>query len=316
MRGTDARLPRRRFLAISAAAASVAGRASAAPVTPTVWRGQALGAMATIILSHPDPAAAKRLLAACTSEVARLERIFSLYRADSAVSRLNRAGALDIPPLELVDLLSRCATFSALTDGTFDVTVQPLFRRYADHFALVNPDPAGPRVDDVLGLVDWRRVEVASDRIALTRKGMAVTLNGIAQGFITDRIADLLRAQGMTDVLVDLGELRALGRHPDGRPWGVGIRGRVDEAAVELADRALAVSAGSGSPFEASGRLNHLLDPATGRCADPARTVVVQAPEATTADALATAFALMPEKRAYAIAASLGQVRVDILLPT
>lgn len=313
MRGTDARLARRRFLAISAVAVGMASRASAAPAPLTVWRGRALGAMATITLSHPDPAAAKHLLAACTSEVARLEGIFSLYHADSAISRLNRAGSLDAPPLELVDLLGRCATFSALTDGTFDVTVQPLFRRYADHFALANADPAGPEVDDALGLVDWRRVEVTPGHVALTRSGMAITLNGIAQGFITDRIANLLRAQGITDVLVDLGELRALGRHPDGRPWRVGIRDRADEAVVDLADRALAVSAGSGSPFEPSGRLNHLLDPATGRCADPARTVVVQAPEATTADALATAFALMPEKRAQAIAEALGQVRVAFL---
>lgn len=313
MLGTEARFARRRFLAISAAAASVTGRAPAAAATPTVWRGQALGAAVSITLSHPDPAAAKRLLAACTSEVVRLEGIFSLYRADSAVSRLNRAGALDAPPLELVDLLGRCATFSALTDGTFDVTVQPLFRRYADHFASTNADPAGPKVDDALGLVDWQRVEVTPGRIALTRNGMAITLNGIAQGFITDRIADLLRAHGMTDVLVDLGELRALGRHPDGRPWRVGIRGRAEEAAMNLADRALAVSAGSGSPFESTGRLNHLLDPATGGCADPTRTVVVQAQEATTADAMATAFALMPQKRAHAIAEALGQVRVNFL---
>jgi thiamine biosynthesis lipoprotein len=313
MPGTSLRPSRRRFFAISAAAAGLAGRPSAATAPLVIWRGQALGAVASLALAHPDRGAAERLLAACTAEIARLERIFSLYRADSAISRLNAEGALDAPPFELVELLDRCAAFSALTGGTFDVTVQPLFRRYADHFARPDANPAGPRVEDVLGLIGWHGIELAAGRVAFARPGMAITLNGIAQGYITDRVADLLRAAGLVDVLVDLGEVRALGRHPDGRPWRVGIAQRperVPAAAVDLADLALATSSGSGSPFEASGRLNHLLDPATGRCADPDRTVTVLAPDATTADALATAFALMPEARARAIASTLADVRL------
>lgn len=306
---------RRRFLAISAAMGVAASPVRAA--TPLVtWRGQALGAEASITLAHPDRAAAQRLLAACTAEIARLEAIFSLYRADSAVSRLNAQGALGAPPIELVEILGRCAAFSELTAGAFDVTVQPLFRRYAEHFARASADPAGPAVDDVLGLVDWRGVRLDPGRVSFARPGMAITLNGVAQGYITDRVADRLRAAGMTDVLVDLGELRALGRHPDGRPWRSGIArpgGGDLVSAVDMADTALAVSCGAGSPFEASGRCNHLLDPATGRCADPARLVVVLAQDATTADALATAFALVPEERARTIAAKLPSVHPSFL---
>ena len=122
----DAKPSRRRFLAISAAAACLAGRPLAAAATPLVtWRGQALGAAASITLAHPDRALAQRLLAACAAEIQRLERIFSLYRPDSAISRLNAAGRLEAPPLELVELLARCAELSALTHGTFDATVQP-----------------------------------------------------------------------------------------------------------------------------------------------------------------------------------------------
>ena len=101
---------RRRFLAVSAAAAALPGTARAAPPL-VVWRGQALGAMASIRLAHPDRMAAERLIGDCVAEIARLEAIFSLYRADSAVCRLNTEGALDAPPLELVELLSRCAAF-------------------------------------------------------------------------------------------------------------------------------------------------------------------------------------------------------------
>jgi thiamine biosynthesis lipoprotein len=305
---------RRRFLAISAVAASsldAPGHTAAPPLV--VWQGGALGAMASIRLAHPDPDEARRLLAACVAEIRRQEAIFSLYRADSAISRLNADGALDAPPLELVELLGRSAGFSELTDGAFDVTVQPLFRRYALHFAQTGADPAGPPVDDLLDLIGWRGVQLAGDRIALARPGMAITLNGIAQGYITDCVAKLLRARGMTRVLVDLGELRALGDHPDGRPWRVGIRrpgAQRPAMGVDLMDLALATSAAAASPFDATRRFNHLLDPATGRCADPSRMVTVTAPDATTADALATAFALMPDKRARAVAALLPDVRL------
>ena len=309
------RIDRRRFLAVSAvaAAAGLAGPARAA-LPLVVWRGQALGAVASIRLAHPDRAAAEAVLGDCTAEIARLEAIFSRYRADAAISRLNDAGALDAPPLELVALLGRCAAVSERTGGAFDVTVQPLFRRYAEHFARPGADPAGPAVEDVLALVGWRGVEAGPERVAFARPGMAITLNGIAQGYVTDRVAELLRARGMTDVLVDLGELRALGRHPDGRPWRTGLAGRTETLELGGGLPALAVSSGAGSPFEPTARLNHLLDPATGRCADPQRLVAVLAPDATTADALATALAVLPVRRARALAAALPEIR-ELLLP-
>ena len=303
---------RRRFLAVSAAAAALPGTARAAPPL-VVWRGQALGAMASIRLAHPDRMAAERLIGDCVAEIARLEAIFSLYRADSAVCRLNTEGALDAPPLELVELLSHCAAFSERTGGVFDVTVQPLFRRYAEHFAAPDADPAGPPIEDALVLVGWRGVEIGPERVAFARRGMAITLNGVAQGYITDRVAELLRAGGMTDVLVDLGELRALGRHPEGRPWRAGLPGRAET--FDLVDgvgaAALAVSSGAGSPFEPTGRFNHLLDPATGRCATPERLVAVLARDATTADAVTTALAVVPTPRA--LAAALPELRALIL---
>ena len=115
---------------------------------------------------------------------------------------------------------------SAATGGTFDVTVQPLWDLYAGHFADPSADPAGPgqaALAAAIALVDWRAVEIDAGQIAYTRPGTAVTLNGVAQGYITDRIADLLRERGFDNVLVELGEIRAIGRHPDGTPWQAGI---------------------------------------------------------------------------------------------
>ncbi len=304
-------LNRRRFLGIAATAAGLAllpGKPFAEGVPVRTWRGVTLGADACIQLAHPDDAEADRLIALCLEEVARLERVFSLYRPDSALSRLNRDGALDAPPADLVRLLSESVAFGQRTGGAFDVTVQPLWQLYAGHFGRPGTDPGGPPTSAIKaarGLVDYRNLRVEPDRIAFARSGMAVTLNGIAQGYVTDRVAERLTAEGMDRVLVDLGEIRALGHHPSGRPWTVGLADPVAEgrtaATLEVADRAVATSGGYGTRFDPAGRFTHLFDPASGGCAREWLAVTVLAPDATTADALSTALSVLPPDRAEAV---------------
>ena len=285
------RLTRRRALGLLAAAAGLplvlrASRGSAEVVT---WHGRALGAPATLVLHHHDRPAAERLVAACAAELDRLESIFSLYRSDSALSELNRIGALAVPPPELVAILDDCRRFHALTGGAFDPTVQPLWRLYAGHFQSGGA-PEGPSPEAIAAAratVGLDAVRASAGRIALARPGMALTLNGIAQGWITDRIVDRLRAAGVTSTLVEMGEIRGLGT------WRVGIAGT--DAVLSLTDRAVATSAPQGFAFDPAGRFTHIIDPRTG--ATPARfaRVTVTAPTAAAADALSTGLALMEE---------------------
>ncbi|MCG8356591.1 MAG: FAD:protein FMN transferase, partial [Kiloniellales bacterium] len=319
-------LSRRRFLSITAAvggsmlAGGAPGFADSNMPGARQWQGTALGARANMTLYHPDAKAARAAIAQARAEIERLERIFSLYRAGSALSRLNRDGVLTAPPLELVQLLSQAETISVLTDGAFDVTVQPLWRLYAEHFAQADADPDGPNdavLAATLGLVDHRALRIDSDRIAFGKPRMAVTLNGIAQGYITDRVALLLRAAGFERVLIDLGEIRALGRHPDGRPWTAGIADPEarDELLQTLAleDRALATSAAAGLRFEPSGRHHHLFDPRTGRGVQQHISVSVVAPSATLADGLSTGFSGMSVEAIEQVCNALPKVSVIVL---
>jgi FAD:protein FMN transferase len=303
-------LSRRRFVSIAASAAAlplVSPHAMATPV-PVVWRGVAMGAMASMTLVHPDRDAARRLIERCLAEITRLEAIFSLYRPDSALVRLNSEGVLDHPPLELVEVLSFAASLSRHSEGAFDVTVQPLFELHARHFAEPHPDPAGPppaRLAEALRLVDHRKVDVASDRITLGRPGMKLTLNGIAQGYVTDRVAALLAAAGLDNVLLDLGEVRGAGERSDGKPWRVGIAHPTAPGetrfSIDLPERpglpALATSGGYGMAFDSERRHHHIFDPATGNSATHHASVTVAAPSAHVADGLSTAIAALPADR-------------------
>ncbi len=295
-------LTRRRFLAVSAAAAVLPGAArGAAPVAR--WQGVALGAPASMTLVGLAPQAAAAVFAAVEREVARLEDIFSLHLPGSAVCRLNAAGRLADPPPELLEVLRLCADLNRVSAGAFDPTIQPLWLLQAARRGAGR----APRTEEIAAArrrCGWQHLSVAPGLVAFARPGMALTLNGVAQGYIADRVAGLLRRRGLTDVLVDMGEIAALGGRPDGSPWRAAVArpdGRILRQ-VTLSERALATSAPRGTLLDPAGRIGHILDPRDGQPGGRWQLVSVSAPRAALADGLSTAFCLMPRG---AIAAAL-----------
>ena len=254
----DTVITRRRAITIIAGGvgAFFAGPAQAAPIFE--WRGTALGADARIILAHPDRHFANSALAAVCQEIERLENIFSLYRENSALSQLNRAGTLTPAPLELIDLTRRALWFTTITNGAFDVTVQSLWALYAKHFQ-ENPNattgPSRASIDAVRRRMGPNCIRIDPPSLHLA-PGTHLTFNGIAQGYITDRAAVLLSRRGWNNVLINLGETRALGAHPAPQ--------------------------------------HHLFDPQSGQSAAERGPVTVAAPDAVDADALSTALFVMP----------------------
>jgi thiamine biosynthesis lipoprotein len=320
-------LTRRRAIRIAAAAAGLplmiaAVRATAPQGRLFDWQGEVLGALAELSLWHTDEAAARRTIRKVETEIARYERIFSLARADSEISRLNAAGALATPSPELRALMEESRRFSVLSAGAFDISVQPLWRLYEEHFwsrTAVQDDVLARAREVARDLVDFRAIDIGSARIAFAREGMAVTLNSLAQGYITDAAADLLHNEGYTTAFVDLGEIRALGRHPDGRDWRVGIRNAQAAAGlaqtVGLADTAMAVSGGYGTTFEPSGQFHHIFDPHTGESAHGLLDATVIGPRATAANGLSTALCVTGEERAAALIAACPGYRAILTRP-
>lgn len=284
---------------------------------PTVWQGQALGAPAKIILYYPDRVAADRLLRESVSEARRLEDIFSLYRPDSELARLNRTGALASPSAEMIELLGICHSCWQLSGGLFDPTIQPLWQCLKQHFSRPNPDPDGPPQaawNAALQKVGFDEVLFNETRIAFNKPGMALTLNGIAQGYVTDRVVALLRGAGVEHALVDMGEYCAIGSQPDLSPWHIGIAdleaGVTPEEFIDIENQGLATSSFMGFRFEESGRFNHLLNPKTSFSAAIYSRVTVVAGNAARADAWATAFSLMDENQIRATLKNLPDISV------
>jgi FAD:protein FMN transferase len=319
----DSSVTRRRAIGITAAAAGLTlvplGRAARAEANLVTWRGHVMGAFASLRIHHTDKSVAERLVRRAVSEVRRLEQIFSLHRNDSALVALNRSGVLPSPSQELVLLLDECRRYWELTGGAFDPTVQALWTLYGEHFSKHGHDPAGPPADVLRAALDkvgFRHVVFDRNRVVLGRRGMSLTLNGIAQGYATDSVVAILRAAGIERSLVDMGESRAVGARDEGVPWRIGVADpdapdRVGET-LDVIDKAVATSGAYGFRFDADGRFNHLLDPKSGESARLYKSVTVIASTATAADGLSTAFSLMPREGIERALRTLrdGQVRL------
>ena len=178
---------RRRFITISAGLAlgTIVSPAMAKTVS---WRGIALGAEAKLIIAGLPEGEANRLVGSALAEIDRLEGIFSLYRTDSTLCKLNRDGKLQAPPPELLSLFSKVDVIHRAAGGLFDPTVQPLWRVYAECAG----KPSDNAVRQARRRVGWEHVGYDTDVVQFERPRMQLRLNGIAQGFVTDRFTSLL----------------------------------------------------------------------------------------------------------------------------
>ncbi|MDE2376346.1 FAD:protein FMN transferase [Bradyrhizobium sp.] len=282
---------RRRAITILAAAAAGAIAGPARPAAAGYeWRGTAMGADARILFDGIEPQQARSLAATVEAEIDRLENELSLFRPDSELCRLNRRGRLDEPGGDLRRALALALRVADLTGGLFDPTVQALWEAHIDWFADRSHTSLPPETVIVQArrAVDWQRIDLGAGTIQLG-EGQRLTLNGLGQGYVTDRVSELLVAKGLTHILVDLGEQRAPAPRDDGSPWLVARSGA---APIRLAHGALATSEGSGCVLGAGGAAHHLFDPRSGRSAAHWHTITVHHASAAVADALSTALSV------------------------
>ena len=252
---------------------------------PLYWRGSVLGGDASLALLHPDKEKAERAIGLLVAELHRLERIFSLYRPDSALVLLNREGELAYPPFELLQVLQKARYWFEVSDGAFDISVQPLWNYYAG-LAGRQTNPA--EFSTALALVDGSAISLKRSKVAFEKKGMALTLNGIAQGTMTDRVSTLLREEGFENLLLNMGEISSSGLGPSGKPWRIALED-AGLTSFPLLEKAIASSSNASLCVPGGGRLHHLFDPKSGLAARKLRSAHVIGPSAEDADAAATA---------------------------
>lgn len=253
-----------------------------------------MGTLVHVTVVHPQAERARELAAAAFDEIDRLEAVLSGYRPDTPVSRLNRDGVVRDPPPELVAVVRRALHFAELTGGAFDPTVAPLMELYGSSFAETDAPPAEAAVKDARSRVGYRHVRLDAGGIAFARPGMAVSLDGIAKGYILDRVVEEVTGAGAAGVLADGGgDISAGEGEVAGTGWPVGV-GHPREpgtvlGTIEVRHQGVATSGDYMRAHTADLRHHHVIDPRTGASPGHTSAATVVAASAMDADALATA---------------------------
>ncbi|WP_228894942.1 FAD:protein FMN transferase [Pseudoduganella aquatica] len=300
-------MKRRTVLAASMGLLAGAGAASP-PARLHKAAAQAFGTTITVTVAHDDGAQAQAAMAAALHEAQAVDKLMSIYHPASQVFRLNRDGALTEPDARLLVVLAQARALSQLTDGAFDVTVQPLWLAYSEA-AQRGLLPDAQVLRQARSRVGWRNLSFRRSEARFLLPGMSITLNGLAQGYAADLALAALRRHGIRNALLDTGEFAASGMKAPGQLWALGIRDPRDSQSctdiVLARDRCIATSGDYEAVFTQDRVHHHIFDPERGDSPPELAGVTVLAPSALLADGLSTAFMVMGVKKSHALAGRL-----------
>jgi thiamine biosynthesis lipoprotein len=275
----------------------------------------AFGTSVHIKVLHDDRGDAESAIHQALEQVKIVDALMSLHQERSQVFQLNLHGSLEAPDPQLLNVLTIAQQLSLLTAGAFDITVQPLWQAFS--LARVRGElPDANEIAAARSLVSWHALAVSAKRVQLQKSGMAITLNGLAQGYAVDQALVALRSHGIQHALLDTGEFGAIGDKAPDQPWklGIGHPRQHDALSASLAmdGRKVATSGDYEAYFSPDFVHHHIFDPATGESPLELASVTVVAPTGILADGLSTAFMVMGSDKALALTAKLHDV--DTLL--
>uniref|UniRef100_UPI004028A3F0 FAD:protein FMN transferase n=1 Tax=Lachnospira eligens TaxID=39485 RepID=UPI004028A3F0 len=247
----------------------------------------------------------------------RLDAMFSVGNEDSDVTKLNENGSGEVSE-ETAFIMNRAMQVSEKTNGAFDITVYPLMELWG--FTTKNYRvPESSEIAEALKGVSYTNVSVNGQQVALTG-GSSIDLGGIAKGYTSSRVIQIMKDCGIEHAIVNLGgNVQVLGTKTDGSDWRVAIQNPASENSylgiLSTADKAVITSGGYERYFEQDGQVyHHIIDTQTGYPSDSDLTsVTIVHSDGTTADALSTALFAMGLNGAKELYRS-GDIDFDMIL--
>ena len=250
-------------------------------------------------------------------EINRLDAMFSVGNADSDVTKINENGSGEVSE-ETAFIMNRAMQVSEKTNGAFDITVYPLMELWG--FTTKNYRvPESSEIAEALKGVSYTNVSVNGQQVALTG-GSSIDLGGIAKGYTSSRVIQIMKDCGIEHAIVNLGgNVQVLGTKTDGSDWRVAIQNPASENSylgiLSTTDKAVITSGGYERYFEQDGQVyHHIIDTQTGYPSDSDLTsVTIVHSDGTTADALSTALFAMGLDGAKELYRS-GDIDFDMIL--
>lgn len=224
-----------------------------------------------------------------------IDSSMSLYKPYSQINKFNGAAAmLDLDP-HFAAVMRKSFTVYKATRGKFDVTVAPLVQAWGFGPKRIEKFPDSTEIKELLKCIGMNQLRLIGNRLIKSRPCIKIDLNGIAQGYSVDVLADYLIKKKVSSFVVEIGgELRIKGPKPDGSGMRIGIEGPAASPGAEpvirhiiTINKGAITTAGNYRKYLQKGdkKITHLIDPKTGYPLDNALiSVTIFAKDAVTAD--------------------------------
>ena len=265
----------------------------------------------TITVYSLDEATAEEVIGAAFTRMEEIEKEASIFDEESEAFQLNRDGYLEAPSDDLLKLITMSLDFSQMTDGYFDITVQPLLELWQAGLWEESEAVQQSQINETLRLVGLDKIDIKDDTIYFTMGGVKITLGSIAKGYAVDEALEVIKDMGIEHALVNAGgDMGTLGSKPKGEPWLIALVNPDDTsqslANFSLSGKAIATSGNYERYFDPEKKAHHIINPKTGYSAEECISVTVIAGSATRADALATSVFVMGPEDGIALIESLA----------
>lgn len=256
-----------------------------------------LGSPFEITVVAKDTVEGNYYVNSAVNEVKRIENLISDWIPTTQISQVNQnAGIVPIKVNnEVFELVERAIKISKLTDGAFDISYASMDKIWKFDGSMKEM-PTPEAIKKSVERIGYEKIilDTKNKTIFLKDAGMKLGLGGIGQGYIADKVKEVLQAKGCTAGIVNVsGDINTWGNQTDGKPWAVGIVNPVNKnkvfATFPLIDSAVETS-GSYEKYVTFNniRYSHIIDPRTGYPATGVVSVSVFAKQTEIADALAT----------------------------
>ncbi len=246
--------------------------------------------------------------------LAQLDSSLSIYKPYSLINKFNNDPIGIKADEHLKVVVTKALEIYQQTAGQFDITVYPLVDAWGFGSRKITSLPDSAQIKALLSCIGSDKLKLSNHTLSKTSACVKIDVNGIAQGYSVDHVADFLGKKGIKNYLVEIGgELKTAGRKPNGEGIKIGIEAppanSFDEPIISkiitLNDAAVTTS-GNYRKYIESGkqRITHLIDPKTGYpIKSEMVSVTVIAKDAITADGYDNPLMAMTVKEALAFAA-------------
>jgi FAD:protein FMN transferase len=277
-------------------------------------RGTAFGTIVSVTAKGRSSHQVEAALDASFAAIRAVERSMSLFDSRSEISRFNRTGVLAHPSPMFTAVLEQSMRAWKITEGAFDPTVQPLWNIWSNAGA-ANGAPDAGLLASARARIGFGSISLRGAKVSSARPGLELTLNGIAQGYAADLVAEIMLRHSIDSAFINTGEIGGAGDMSLHEQL-IGVQDPRNPAAmagfIAASSRFTATSGDYATSFSPDFSAHHIFDPQTGFSPKELSSVTVLAPTGALADALATAFMVTGRDKALALAK--GMDGVDALL--